>query len=132
MEDHPVVLRLHLEALRRGVTIRRALLTPPLRGASFPDLDLIIIDKKLVLPQYLETGAHELGHSILGHGCTDETTEAQAWRWASGFLVDVEQYARSERINPHPATSAVDLDLTTNIIVEWQKHHAHQYARLVA
>lgn len=126
MDQHPIARRLHAEAARRGITIHRAPLEPPLRGASLPDLNLIIVDKALVLPQYFETCGHELGHSIYGHGCTDPTTEAQAWRWATRFLVNVDEYARSERINPHPAAIALDMDLTTNIIFEWRKHHGSQ------
>ncbi|QZY52887.1 ImmA/IrrE family metallo-endopeptidase [Leucobacter tenebrionis] len=126
MDRHPIARRLHAEAERLGLTIKRAPLEPPLRGASVPALDLIIVDQALVLPQYLETCGHEIGHAVHGHGCTDPHTEAQAWRWASNFLVNVDEYARSERINPHPASIAQDLDLTTNIIIEWQRHHGSQ------
>lgn len=132
MDRHPAAQRLHAEARRRGVTIKRAPLTPPLRGASIPLLGLILIDRKLVLPQYLETGAHELGHAIHGHDCTNPDTEAQAWRWAADFLVNVDEYARAERLNPHPNAIALELDLTPKIVNEWRIHHGHQYTRRAA
>lgn len=120
------------EATRLGVAVKYAPLEPPQRGAYMPKLDLILVDKTLTLPQRRETLAHELGHARHGHDCTTPHTEAQAWRWAARFLVNVDEYARAEQINPHPAAIALDLDLTTNIIIEWQKHFGHRYERSAA
>lgn len=120
---------LRRKATRLGVAIKYAPLEPPLRGAYLALLRLIIIDNRLTHAQQLETLAHELGHAHYGHDCTTPYTETQAWRWAARNLVNVDDYARAERINPHPAAIALELDLTTNIILEWQRHFGHRLER---
>ncbi|MHA3682826.1 ImmA/IrrE family metallo-endopeptidase [Leucobacter sp. HY1908] len=120
------------EATRLGVTVKYAPLQPPLRGAYIPAHDLIIIDQLLTLPQRRETLAHELGHAHHGHNCSSPRNEAQAWRRAAQLAVNVDDYARAERLNPHPAAIALELDLTTTLIIEWQKHFGHRYERKAA
>ena len=120
------------EAARLGVSVKYAPLQPPLRGAYLDRLSLIIVDQALTLPQRRETLAHELGHAHYSHDCTNAHSEAQVWRWAARFLVDVDAYAQAELMNPHPAAIALDLDLTTNIVVEWQKHFGTQLERICA
>lgn len=120
------------EAARLGIAVKYASLDQPLRGAYLPEHSLIIIDKALTLPQRRETLAHELGHAHYGHDCTTPTTEAQAWRRAAHLTVNPDAYARAERLNPHPAAIALELDLTPTLILEWQKHYAHGYLRTTA
>lgn len=123
---------LHLEATRLGYAIKLAPLDPPLRGACIPSRNLILIDSALVLPQRRETGYHELGHAYYGHECSDPRTEAQAWRRAAQLAVDPDRYAAAERLNPHPAAIALELELTPRLITEWQRHFGHQYERMAA
>ena len=120
------------EAQRQGVRIIYGNLPHPYRSLYRPSTELIIINRGLTLPQENEAIGHELGHHHRGHDCTTPTTEAQAWRWAAGFMVDPVPYARAEAINPHPAAIALELDLTTRIITEWQRHFGHQLARNAA
>lgn len=120
------------EAQRQGVTVIYGSLPPPYWSLYRPAKELIIVNRGLVLAQENVAIGHELGHHHCGHDCTNPHTEAQAWRWAAGFMIDLEDYARAESINPHPAAIALELDVTTKIIIEWQRHHGHRYERTAA
>lgn len=113
--------RLLREAQRAGVTIIYGKLPPPYRSLYRPARNLIIITRGLTEPQEIEAIAHELGHARHGHDCTNSRTEAQAWRWATTFTIDPAAYALAESINPHPAAIALELNLTPQLITEWQK-----------
>lgn len=120
------------EARRQGVTIIYGVLPPPYWSLYRPARELIIVNRGLVLPQENVAIGHELGHHHKGHDCTNPQNEAQAWRWAAGFMVDPQEYARAEAINPHPASIALELDLTPKLIIEWQKNFGHRYGRIAA
>lgn len=120
------------EAQRLNVTVIYGELPHPYRALYRPSKELIIIHRGLTEPQQIEALAHELGHALRSHDCTDDHTEAQAWRRAAQLTVNVEEYARAERINPHPSAIALELGLTTRLITEWQRHFGHQYERMAA
>lgn len=124
--------RLLDEAHRLGITVTHQPLAHPLRGYYQHHQKIIVIRKDLNRRQEIETLAHELGHAHHGHTETTPRTEAQAWKYAARLTVDPEAYAVAERINPHPAAIALELDLTPTLITAWQKYCLPHYERQVA
>lgn len=117
------------EAQRLNVRVVYAPLEPPRRGFYSAMHEVIVLAEGLTLPQRREAFAHELGHAYYGHECSNRITEAQAWKRAAQLTVNPEEYARAERINPHPAAIAIELELTTRLVIEWQTHIGSHYER---
>lgn len=77
------------------VTVEPADLGGGLSGCYFPDLDVILLDRRLLQVERRCTLAHELAHRHLGHGpCHDRRSmrrqELQAEALAARWLVDLD------------------------------------------
>ena len=94
-----------------------------LRGFYDAKRHRIFIRLGLTIPQTKEALAHELSHCYYQHGCTNEQSERQARKRAAALLVTDEAYATAEAIDPHPHAIALELDVTPEIIVDYQEFH---------
>ena len=56
--------------------------------------------------------AHELGHAVYKHGCSDESTEWHADRWAAQQLIDAHDYFVATRDSPTLEVLAERLNVT--------------------
>jgi hypothetical protein len=66
------------------------------------------------------TLAHECGHAFYGHNCTSPAGERQARKYAATLLIDPEEYARLERINPDQHWLAEEFSVTPRIIFDYE------------
>ncbi|WP_382307367.1 ImmA/IrrE family metallo-endopeptidase [Herbiconiux sp. UC225_62] len=113
------------EALRLGIRIHLAHLNeiePGLLGFYDHDDSAIYVEIGLTRAERREVIAHELGHAKYCHTCESATGERQANRYAASLLVDPDAYARAESISHDVAFIAEELDVTPQIVLDYQHY----------
>lgn len=71
--------------------------------------------------------AHELGHAMLGHTPTADSSirarqERRADEWAARLLIDADAYAEAERARgTHPASLAFELGVTVELVTAYRR-----------
>lgn len=89
-------------------------LPPGERGRLYPDLSVILLDRRLGQAEQRCTLAHDLAHWILDHErCADRRSRAraerEAERFAARWLIDIEELARVQTWSQHDAEIAEEL-----------------------
>ena len=84
------------------------------------EFDHVITISPGPLVQMRSTLAHECGHAFYGHNCTSPAGERQARKYAATLLIDPEEYARLERINPDQHWLAEEFSVTPRIIFDYE------------
>lgn len=96
------------------VTVEPADLGGELSGCYFPDLDVILLDRRLLQVERRCTLTHELAHRHLGHGgCHDRRSmrreEQQAEDLAARWLIDLDALVDAQLWGRSPVEIADEL-----------------------
>lgn len=110
------------EASRMGIRVHLAHLDEDLLGFYDHDASEIVVGLSLTMPELKEVLAHELGHALHCHDCSNRKNERQADRYAAKLLVNSSDYAAAERIADHPALIANELGLTEKVVRDYQDY----------
>jgi hypothetical protein len=112
---------LFAEAHRLGVIVRIRPYPPDWQGCYVDGSGTINLSDHLGEGMWMRcTLAHELGHAYYRHRVTTKTTEKQANERAAELLIDLNDYARAERISDNISYLAHELDVTKRIIWAYQ------------
>ena len=116
--------RLLAEARRLGVSVHIARLEddPTLRGYYLAEPGIIVLRHGLTRAESRSVLAHELGHAFYRHDSDSALAERQADIYAARLLIDSEEYARFERVNPDPQSLADELGVTVDVIRTFGTH----------
>ena len=109
------------KAAHYGVHVHYAHLRHGIRGFYDHDEQRIYLSLRLAHFERRSTLAHELGHAHYGHDCTTPRNERQARAYAARLLIDPEEYARLERINPDQHHLAEEFSVTPRIIFDFEQ-----------
>lgn len=110
-------------AAQYGVGVHYWDLPERTRGLYDHEEKLIFLNLRLTYYERRSTLAHEIGHAHYGHECSYPRGEKQARAFASKLLIDPEEYARLERINPDPHWIAEEFSVTAEIIFDYERFH---------
>ena len=92
------------------------------RGEFRRHANTIVLNPRLTGPQMLACLAHELGHAVLGHGCSTPANERRAWEHAAALVITPAEYAAAEaRVGPAPPALALELAVTPRLVEGWQR-----------
>lgn len=80
----------------------------------------IVIRKGMTVRQTRCVLAHEVAHAKMGHVCSDGAEERRADMMAAAMLVSPTAYAHAEAIDPDPHAIADELDVTVDVILDYQ------------
>lgn len=111
------------EASRMGIRVHLAHLDDDLLGFYDHEASEIVVGLDLTMPELKEVLAHELGHALHCHDCSNPMNERQADRYAALLLVDPGEYAIAEEIADHPASIANELGVTEKVIRDFQTYY---------
>ncbi|MFD4957104.1 ImmA/IrrE family metallo-endopeptidase [Microbacterium sp. NPDC058389] len=117
--------RLLRHAAKLGVTVHSARLEQGVLGEYYADEREVYFDLRLTPAEQRSVLAHELGHAFHGHRyqCADNAVaERQADIYAARLLIDPEEYARHERVNPDQHYLAEELDVTVDVVYAFEAH----------
>lgn len=112
-------------AASRGIELHRAHLEEDVFGYWSPDegpSGRIYYDFVLTNNEARVTIGHELGHAHHGHRCDSARNEYQADLFAASLLIDPEQYAAVEALNPDQHHIADELGVTTELVLFFEAH----------
>jgi hypothetical protein len=95
----------------------------PLRRAEYRRYDdRIVLSWHLTRRQAIATLAHELGHQKFGDSCSTPANERRAWEYGAAMLITPEEYQAAEQmVGHHPASLAIELDVTPRLIEAWRR-----------
>ena len=110
------------KAAEYGVRVHVWDLPPGTRGLYDDDEKRIYLNRRLTYDERRSTLAHEIGHCHYRHDCTSPSGERQARAYAARLLIDPDEYARLERINPDKHRLAEQISETPQIIYDYEHH----------
>jgi hypothetical protein len=92
------------------------------RGEFRPHDRTIVLSPRLTGPQAVACLAHELGHAWFGHVASNPANERRAWAYAAALVLGSDEYAAAEaRVGHHPSALAIELAVTPQLVVAWQR-----------
>ncbi len=128
------MLELIRYAASRGIEVHASHLPEDVLGYYSPDEGRVYFDMQLTPDERRVTIAHELGHAHYGHRCDSDRNERQADMFAANLLIDPEDYANLEALNPDRHFVAEELGVTVELVDFFATHcltrlHGVTYAR---
>jgi hypothetical protein len=106
-----------------GIEVEWPLDLPPRRRGEYRWwCDRIALDYRLTDVQAASSLAHELGHRVFGDRCSTPTVERRADEYAAALLVTPDEYrAAEEHVGHHIGALAVELGVTTRLVIAWRR-----------
>lgn len=99
---------------------------PELLGYYSPAHKQVVVRVGMTRPQSRWVLAHELGHAYYDHHCSGPRTadgaERQADAYAARLIIDPNEYARLERINPDQHWLADEFGVSVDAITAYEQH----------
>jgi len=99
---------------------------PELLGYYSPMHKVIVVRLGMTYAQSRWVLGHEAGHAYYDHACSGphsrSKTERQANAYAARLLIDPEEYARLERINPDQHWLADEFSVSVDAIFAYEEH----------
>lgn len=125
-------------AAQSGLRLHAAHLPDGLLGIYSPTEGRIYYDLQLTPSEQRSVVAHELGHAYYGHDCDSVVNERQADTYAASLLIDPDDYAALERINPDVHFIAEEMQVTPETIEHFRTfclrkfgHRTYSSGRLI-
>ncbi|WP_336647574.1 ImmA/IrrE family metallo-endopeptidase [Microbacterium sp. MMO-10] len=109
-------------AASQGIEIHASHLDEDVFGYWSPDEGRIYYDLKLTPNEARVTVAHELGHAYYGDRCDGDRADRRAEKYAAALLIDPEEYARLEALDPEQNYLADELGVTVDLILFYEEH----------
>lgn len=99
---------------------------PRLLGYYSPKHKIIVVRLGMTYAQTRWVLGHEAGHAYYAHRCTGAASRSMAERQANAYaarlLIDPEEYARLERINPDQHWLAEEFTVHVDAIRAFEEH----------